>query len=127
MTEPRFLLDTNVCIYIAEKTSPILIDRLEKCQRGTLVTSAIVYAEFVRGVDWTSAKAEQTLTELFDDVDILPFDKPAARQYASLPLVRHRLDRLIAAHALSLDLTLITANLRDFADVEGLRVEDWTR
>ena len=127
MTDPRFLLDTNICIYLAERTSPTLTRRLEECQRGTLVTSAIVYAEFVRGIDWASANAEKTLSELFDDIDILPFDTAAARQYASLPFVRHRLDRLIAAHTLSLGLTLVTANLRDFADVEGLKVEDWTR
>ena len=97
MTDPRFLLDTNICIYLAERTSPTLTRRLEECQRGTLVTSAIVYAEFVRGIDWASANAEKTLSELFDDIDILPFDTAAARQYASLPFVRHRLDRLIAA------------------------------
>lgn len=127
MIDPRFLLDTNICIYIAERTSPTLTGRLEKCQRGSLVTSAIVYAEFVRGIDWTSANAEQTLSGLFDDIDIMPFDTAAARQYASLPFVRHRLDRLIAAHTLSLGLTLITANVRDFADIPGLKVEDWTQ
>ena len=127
MTDPRFLLDTNICIYLAEQSSPRLTNRLEECERGALVTSAIVYAEFVRGIDWTLPNAEQTLAALFDDIAILPFDAAAARQYSSLPFVRHRLDGLITAHALSLGLTLITANLRDFAAVEGLKVEDWTQ
>lgn len=121
------MLDTNICIYLAEQSSPPLTDRLEKCERGKLVTSAIVYAEFVRGIDWTKPNAEQTLAALFVDIEILPFDTAAARRYASLPFIRHRLDRLIAAHALALDLTLVTANVRDFADIPDLRVEDWTQ
>jgi tRNA(fMet)-specific endonuclease VapC len=61
----------------------------------------------------------------FAVVEVLPFDKVAARTYATMPFRRARFDRLIAAHALSLDLTLVTANVRDFADVPGLRVENW--
>ena len=64
---------------------------------------------------------------MYEAHSVLPFDVDAADRYARMPLRRHRFDRLIAAHALVLDLTLITANRRDFGDVPDLRVEDWTR
>jgi tRNA(fMet)-specific endonuclease VapC len=57
----------------------------------------------------------------------LPFDDAAARAYARMPFRRGRFDRLLAAHALSLDATVVTNNLSDFADIPGLKVEDWTR
>ena len=58
---------------------------------------------------------------------MLPFDEDAARAYARVPFRRGKLDRLIAAHTLALDVVLITANDRDFADVPGLKIEDWTK
>ena len=58
---------------------------------------------------------------------LLPFDEAAVRAYAALPFRRGSFDRLIAAHALALDLTLVTSNVRDFADIPGLLVENWTR
>jgi tRNA(fMet)-specific endonuclease VapC len=59
------------------------------------------------------------------------FGRAAAESYARLagtmPCRRHSFDRLIAAHALALDMTLVTNNTRHFADIPGLRVENWTR
>jgi tRNA(fMet)-specific endonuclease VapC len=57
----------------------------------------------------------------------MPFDEAAARAYARVPFRRGKLDRLIAAHALALDIVLITNNERDFADVHGLQTVDWAR
>ncbi len=127
VTEPRFLLDANSCIYLIEKLSEPLRRNAERVEPGALVTSAICYAEVAVGTDWSNRVAASLVDDFFQAVAILPFDAPAARHYGDLPFRRHRLDRLIAAHALSLDLTLITANLSDFADIDGLRVEDWTR
>lgn len=58
---------------------------------------------------------------------VVAFDETAARAFARVSFRRGKLDRLIAAHALALDIVLITNNERDFADVPGLRTEDWTR
>ena len=127
VTEPRFLLDTNICVYLTENISDSLNQRVEACELGSLVTSSIVFAEFARGVDWSKPYAEETVARLFDVIAVLPFDQVAARVYAELPFVRHRFDRLIAAHALALDLTLVTANPRDFLDIPKLQIEDWTR
>lgn len=127
MTDPRYLLDANSLIYLFENDSPTLTSRVALCGEGEVVTSAIAFGEFAKGLDWTQpevAAAAQRMTEVFS---VLPFDAAAARAYADLPFRRHSFDRLIAAHVLSLDLTLITANISDFADVAGLRYEDWTR
>jgi tRNA(fMet)-specific endonuclease VapC len=60
-------------------------------------------------------------------VPVLPFDAAAAEVYARLPFRRGSFDRLIAAHALALDLVLVTDNVADYADVPGLKVENWVR
>ena len=127
MAEPRFLLDANCCIYLIEKFSRPLRDRAEHYAPGELVTSAIAYAEVARGTDWSNGQAAGLVDDFFEAIAVLPFDQAAGRTYAALPFVRHRFDRLIAAHALGLDLTLVTANTRDFCDIPGLKVEDWTR
>ena len=127
MTESRFLLDANSCIYLIEKLSPALRGRAERCAPGEIVTSAIVFAEVARGTDWSNTEAAGLVTDFFETVEVLPFDRPAALAYSNQPFVRHRVDRLIAAHAISLELTLITANVRDFRDISKLKVDDWTR
>ena len=109
-----------------EKLSPPLRERAERCAPGEIVTSAIVFAEVARGTDWSNEEAAGLVNDFFEAVTVLPFDRQAALVYGELPFVRHRFDRLIAAHALALDLTLVTANPRDFRDVGKLRVEDWT-
>ena len=63
----------------------------------------------------------------FSAIPVMPFDDVAARVYAMIPFKRGSFDRLVAAHALSLDLILVTNNERDFADISGLRIENWTR
>jgi len=121
------MLDANCCIYLIEKLSPPLRERMEQCGSGSVVTSAIVFAEVAQGTNWANDEAAELVTDFFSAVAILPFDRPAARQYGNLPFARHRLARLIAAHAVALNLTLVTANLRDFASIPGLQVEDWTK
>lgn len=127
VTEPRFLLDANSCIYLLEKLSPAVRERAAECRPGEMVTSAIVFAEVARGIDWANAQAAELVTDFFAVVPVFPFDEQAAKAYAGLPFRRGSFDRLIAAHALALDVTLVTANPRDFRGIAGLRVEDWTQ
>lgn len=127
MIEPRVLFDANCCIYMIEKLSPPLRERAEKCAPGEIVTSAIVFAEVARGIDWSNAVAADLVNAFFEAVPVLPFDRKAALCYGELPFIRHRFDRLIAAQALALDVTLVTANPRDFRDIPDLCVEDWTQ
>ena len=127
MTEPRYLFDSNSCIYVIEGLSERLRQRVEQCRPDEIVTSAIVYAEVGRGVDPGDARAVANFQRLFAVIPIVAFDDAAARAYARVPFRRARFDRLIAAHALALDLTVVTSNMNDFNDVPGLRCEDWTR
>ncbi|MEO9129659.1 MAG: PIN domain-containing protein, partial [Sphingomonas sp.] len=68
----------------------------------------------------------KVLEAFVGEIPILDFDEAAARAYATLPFRRGRFDRLLAAHALSLGAVLVTNNERDFADIPGLVVENWT-
>lgn len=127
MTEAAFLIDSNIAIYaLADANSPAA-RRIQECQPGSVVTSSIAYAEVVRGVPVDDAVALERLEAFFELVPVLPFDRPAARCYGQVPFRRATFDRLIAAHALALGLTFVTNNEEDFAHVEGLRLENWTR
>lgn len=127
MIEPRFLLDTNICLYLFDGGWLPLRDRISECLDGELAVSTIVLAELIVGIERHDRRALPLLVNLLRIAPPLPFDEAAARAYGGLPFKRAKFDRLIAAHALSRGLTLITANARDFADVPGLAVEDWTR
>lgn len=126
VADPAFLLDSNICIYILEGRHSRLRERVEACRPGELATSAIAYAEVMLGIDTDDARQQKAADRLFDLITVIPFDQPAALAYARLPFRRHRFDRLIAAHALSRGLTLVTNNGGDFDDIAGLRHENWT-
>lgn len=125
--EPRFLLDTNIVIFVLDAARPALRARIESLAVGSLVTSTVVLAEVLRGIPGDDHRTLARLQQLLMLAPALPFDDRAARTYARLPFARGRFDRLIAAHALSMALCVVTANLRDFADISDLRVEDWTQ
>lgn len=123
MADPLYLLDSNICIYLVAGRSLEAKARVEACAPGEVATSAVAFAEVMMGA--RRLGIEDATRALFDLVTVLPFDEVAGHGYADLPFRRGRFDRLIAAHALSLRLTLVTNNPRDFDDVEGLRVENW--
>jgi len=125
VADPLFLLDTNICVYLLGGNAEPVRRRVEACRPGELATSTIALAEVMVGAETLDAVAEAE--HLFRLVTVLPFDRPAAQTYAGLPFRRGSFDRLIAAHALSLSLTLVTNNERDFKDVPGLIVENWAR
>ena len=126
MAEPRYLLDTNILVYLLEGGAPTLTARVEECEVDSLCTSAICLSEVEAGLSGASAHVRDRLAALLAAIPPLPFDAAAARTFGRLAFRRGRFDRLIAAHALSLDLTLVTNNPRDFDGVESLRVENWT-
>lgn len=126
MSEFRFLLDSNICIYLLTAASPKLHDKVSQQDAGTLCCSAINLAEIAVGYGSNALDASD-LGAFLATVPAMPFDEVAARVYGTLPHKRALFDRLIAAHALSLGLTLVTNNEADFADVPGLKVENWTK
>ncbi len=123
----RFLLDTNTLVYIAEGGKPKLRQIVSMMRPGEIVTSSIVWAEFARGDGLSGPLAPRMLALFEKRFPVEAFDAAAALRFARLPFKRDRFDRLIAAHALALDLTLITNNEADFTDIPDLRVENWTR
>lgn len=122
----RYMLDANAFILLLTGFPPVAA-RAGRCDEGELVLSAIAFAEVAHGSAQGKSPPEEVLRRAIAQVPVLPFGEAAAQAYARLPFRRGSFDRLIAAHALALDVTLVTANLGDFADVPGLKVEDWTR
>lgn len=122
----QYLLDTNCCIYLLAGTYPALTARVEKREVGEVAISAIVYAEVALGTAHGKPPDFADLAAFIDQIPVLPFDDAAARAYASLPFRRGRFDRLLAAHALSLNSVVITNNEADFVDIPGLKIENWT-
>lgn len=122
-----FLLDTNCCIYLLSRTRPLLEERVERCAVGSIGISAIVGAELILGFENAEAGQKELLERFLEQFRVEPFDEKAARAYARVPFRRGKLDRLVAAHALALEATLITNNVQDFSDVPGLKLQNWTR
>jgi tRNA(fMet)-specific endonuclease VapC len=127
VTEPSFLLDSNICIYLLEGRSDLTRDRLQECAPGEVITSSIVFAEVTRGIDRANVGAIASADRFFQLIEPLPFDQSAAEAYLRVPFRRGRFDRLIGAHALALGVTIVTANEADFADIPGLKIENWIR
>lgn len=130
----RYLLDTNICIYIAKQKPPGVRARLERLHPGDVGMSVITYSELLYGA-WKSESVEANLAmidRLRSLIPVLPADTDMAERYGRLRATLEKkgrsigaYDMLIAAHALSRRLTLVTNNVREFARVEGLRLENW--
>jgi len=129
-----YMLDTDICIYIIKRKPLRVLERLESIQPDQLSMSAITFAELMNGAK-KSQRVEANvsrLNALGEILEICSFDQQAAVAYGD---VRSSLEKrgevigpydlLIAAHALSLDRTLITNNEREFKRVEGLKVDNW--
>ena len=122
----KFLLDSNMLIALGLASNEAVRKRAAECDQGDLVTSAVVFSEVLHGSVRGKPPVVAHLQALLEEIPVLPFDEQAARAYATLPFKRASYDRLIAAHALAMNLTVVTGNLGDFADIPGLMVEDWT-
>jgi tRNA(fMet)-specific endonuclease VapC len=122
----KYLLDSNIIIRLALGVGEALRTRLTECEEGDLVTSAIAFAEVAYGSANQKPPPMEQLQTFIEEVPVLDFDYKAALAYASLPFRRSSYDRLIAAHALSHGLIVVTDNVAHFADIPGLKVENWT-
>jgi tRNA(fMet)-specific endonuclease VapC len=121
------MLDSNVIIALVMDSNAQVVAHAAACDEDEMVTSAIAFAEVVYGSARNKPPAFEQLRAFVEEVPVLGFDYKAALAYADLPFKRGGYDRLIAAHALSHDLIVVTDNERHFADIPGLKVENWTR
>ena len=130
---PLYLLDTNICIRLMKHQPPQVAERFSACRVGEVLISAITAAELEYGVVASGVDAERNgaaLARFLVEVPVAPFDGAAARVYGAVRWASRERRRdapgiLIAAHALALDVTLVTNNPRDFASYPDLRIENW--
>lgn len=129
-----YLLDTNVCVRILNKTSDKVVDRLRGTHPGYVFLSSVVKAELVYGAYKSSRSAEnlRLLKRFFGPFVSIPFDDRCHEHYGRIRCDLERAgepigpnDVMIAASALAHSLTLVTHNQREFRRVAGLELEDW--
>ena len=127
-----YLLDTNMCIYLMKNQPPEVAARFAACQIGDVLMSAITHAELEYGVRCSADPSRErvNLASLVQDIVVVPFDSAAALAYGPIRLAtreskKDHLDKLIAAHAVSLGAIVVTNNVSDFAKYPGLRFENW--
>lgn len=122
----RYLIDADSSIYsMIDAESPVT-HRIAQCEAGDIAISAISFAEIALGSQIGKPPPSAVLEAFVNAIPIMAFDEAAAREYAQLPFKRARFDRLLAAHALSIGAIVVTNNEADFADVPGLKVENWS-
>ena len=130
----RYLLDTDICIYIIKKQPVKVFNRLRKCSIGDVAVSSITVAELEYGAAKSSRPDQNhnALLAFLSPFEILPFDDQAAIHYGDIRSHLEKagkiigsMDMLIAAHARSIPLILVTNNSGEFGRVPDLRMENW--
>ena len=127
----RYMLDTNICIYAILGGCDHLDWRLDQCETGDLVMSAVTLGELEVGFAKSGSpdSARSDAAAVLSAISVMPFDEDAARAFgriqAAAPSRRGAYDRQIAAHAISLGLALVTNNEKDFGSIPGVVVENW--
>lgn len=130
----RYMLDTNICIYVIKKMPPSVIRRFMEHDASEICVSSITYAEMMHGVEKSQAKERNRIAYMLfmSALTVLDFDAAAAQEYGRIRANLEMkgtpigpMDMLIAAHAKSQGLTLVTNNTREFVRVEGLALENW--
>jgi tRNA(fMet)-specific endonuclease VapC len=132
----RYMLDTDICIYLAKNQYPQVTARFERLKPDQPIMSAITYGELQYGAN-KSAERARTLSQLAELIEYIPVESvtsSAAQAYGEIRATLEKQGRVIgnndiwiAAHAMALDVTLATNNDREFLRVTGLSVENWTK
>ena len=130
----KYMLDTNICIYIIKKKPEKVICELQRHNPKDICISSVTYAELVHGVEKSQAveKNRLALTMLLSNIAIMNFDVGAANCYGKIRAGLEKkgtpigpLDMMIAGHAMSLGYTVVTNNTREFSRVDKLKIENW--
>jgi tRNA(fMet)-specific endonuclease VapC len=131
----KMMLDTDICIYIIKRRPPLVLDRFSAFPVRDIGISSITLAELEYGATKSAQprKNREALEEFVSPLDVAGFDRDAAEAYGRIRTALEKkglpigaMDMLIAAHALSLGVSLVTNNETEFRRVSGLRVENWT-
>lgn len=131
---PRFLLDTDICSYVIKGSHPALDRHLRELHPRQVAISAVTRAELRFGIALRpeATRLARLVESFLQFVVTLPWDAPVADRHGSLRAMLHQAgqpigdhDTMIAAHALTVNATLITHNLAHFARINGLSCADW--
>ncbi len=131
----KYLLDTNICIFVIKQKPTLVLQRFLQESPDDVAISSVTLAELRYGADKSTspAKNHAALDSFLMPISVADFDSPAADDYGKVRAYLERrgtpigpLDTMIAAHARSLNVTLVTANTSEFSRVPGLVCEDWT-
>jgi len=129
-----YMLDTDTCIYLKNRRPKHVIDRFLRLQSGEVVMSLITFGELLNGA-LKSNQANSSLAKINQLATILPVQNMSTEVAKHYATIRRNLEKKgqiigandlwIAAHAVTLDLTLVTNNIKEFSRVDGLRIENW--
>ncbi|MBS3776834.1 MAG: type II toxin-antitoxin system VapC family toxin [Bacteroidales bacterium] len=131
----EYLLDTNICIYIIKKRPANVLKKFESLSPGDVAISSITLAELYYGIMKSSnpKKNQEALDKFLIPLEILDFDYAVTIEYGKIRADLEKngtpigpLDTLIASHAKSLNLTLVTNNEKEFERIPDLKIENWT-
>jgi tRNA(fMet)-specific endonuclease VapC len=132
----EYLLDTNICIYIIKKKPAEVFDKFKNLTIGDVGISSITLAELQYGIEKSSnpVKNKEALEKFLTPIEVIDFGYDATVEYGKIRSELERkgvpigpLDMLIAAHAMSLDVTLVTNNVREFERIPELKIDNWTK
>ena len=132
----KYLIDTNICIYIMNKRPIGIIHKFKQFEVGEIGVSTITVSELQYGVVKSKNRKlnKQRVEDFLSPLEIIPYDEIAANTYGDIRNKLEKrgesigpLDMLIAAHALSRNLVLITNNEKEFKQVKNLKVKNWAK
>ena len=134
MTALRYLLDTNICIYVAKQRPPSVAKRFARLAAGSVGMSLVTFGELRYGAE-KSDRRKTVLDTLERLAELIPVIEPDLRVGQTYGTLRAQLERAgtpignndlwIAAHALALGVTLVTNNTREFERVSRLKLANW--
>ena len=131
----KLLLDTNICIYIIKQQPAAVLERFLEYQVGDIGISSITLSELRYGVAKSRYREKNAtaLDEFIIPLEIVSFDEAAANIYGEIRATLEKagtpigaMDMLIAAHAVALEIPLVTNNTREFMLISSLKIVDWT-
>lgn len=130
----KYLLDTNICIYIRQNRPPKVLAHFRRLKPGEAMLSVITYGELFYGAEKSQQKARtlQKLAELIQLLPVMSLPEEAAHAYGEFRAVLEAQGQIIgnndlwiAAHAKAANLTLVTNNEREFKRIPGLKIQNW--
>ena len=130
----KYILDTNICIYIAKESPIKVLNKFKTLESGMVGMSLVTHAELLYGAvkSNNSKKAYRLINQLIELIPVLPFNNKVAEHYADIRATLERQgatignnDLWIAAHVRSQNKIVVTNNEKEFNRVKGLNVENW--